>query len=78
MIGRLKQSYSRKTPLLYSIKSNLHKVASDGAILHVRIDGDGAKAGHDRTLVKEVAADNLAFNFGDYRVEARMCKQAGE
>jgi hypothetical protein len=75
MIGRLDQPDPREAPLCHPSKDVLHQLASDRAILHGGIDRDRPDARHGRTLIEEVAADDLAVKLGDHRIEAGVCKQ---
>ena len=78
MIGCLEQPYSREGPQLYSVERILHKLTPDRAILHRWINRDWPEASYGRTLVDEVTADDRAVEFGDYRIEARIGKQASQ
>jgi len=48
----------------------LHQGRADAPILHCRIDGDGSQPDDWRTLIDEVAADNIAVEFGNDAVRA--------
>jgi hypothetical protein len=72
MVARLYQTdpngFLRSRP----IERSIHQASADGAILHSRSDRDRTDPKYRRTLVHEVATNDLPGLFRDYAVEAPL------
>ena len=66
----LNQPHSGEVLLPRPIQNSLHQLASDAAILRVRIDGDRPQAGDGIAFVQAVAAGDAAVGFGNYAIGA--------
>jgi len=56
----------------------LHKLTSDRTILYRGINRVWPEASYGRTLVDKVTTHDRAVEFGDYRIETRVSKQASQ
>ena len=78
MIRRLHKPHAGRVARRGSLHHRLHQAAPDRAVLHRGVDGYRPDAGDRIALVEKIAADDLAVEFGDHFVEARMRHQEGK
>ena len=78
VVSGLDEAHSRGAALVGAIHDGAHEFATDAGILRGGIDGEGADARDDGTLVEAIASDDASFGFGDDAIEAGMREQHGE
>ena len=76
--GGLDQTDSGGALLVRAVHRGLHELTTDAEVLYVGVDGDGANASNQGTLIEAVAADDPAVVFGDDAIEAGAREHHGE
>ena len=72
MVGGLQESNAWKASVGRAVKRRPHETATDLSILHLRVHRDRPQPRDGRPLIKKIAADDDASQFGDDAKEPRM------